>query len=594
MGNKKGRNDGTVPDLDNNNGDVSSSSSQPSDLDFVLKDVEALVQQFLCNQFEGSMREVEEKKDGHCYYQFVRAYFETVKGVVIFEEPVLDHALSCCHEALAAINQQRKSRNSILKLIWSPDYDDMSDMEAHAEILYATVSGFMCILTLVVEKSLIGLVKTAYRLKSSYDTLRESEAILKRRKSWSSELSRESFKNAVQVLHSFVVLSTSHLPSRVLKLVQFFGMEGSRRAAMLELESVMNANQIWSPMGGLILLSYNTQIEYIVGLGEGNMKLVKTILDRFAEKYSHSGFFMLFAGLLEQISGRPDKAIEVYKDAMTAFEQWPQLNNICYWFMIWSHATLSQWDMAAKYAKIMADTCKWSPCTSTYQYAACLSMQLDDAKDGQDGDRIREQIVELLKMAPKLKHNVAGKTVFLEKFVTKRCQLYFENDETLVLPMLEMFLLWNIFPMMKQSADHLTRFKGDIDAKLAELECAGQVDCETYHYLRFMRGVIWRYLDNGHEAEKDLKHVILSRSYLHSHLAPQACLELGLIYKDMAEYSEARKFLNKARSDYSKYLNETLVHLRVHCALMLIKEREKAQQSGQFISLVGDRLSINS
>ena len=104
-----------------------------------------------------------------------------------------------------------------------------------------------------------------------------------------------------------------------------------------------------------------------------------------------------------------------------------------------------------------------------------------------------------------------------------------------------------------------------------------------------MRGVCLRHLSCPQDAEKDLQAVLRAKSGLHGHLAPQACLELGLIYKELGEYADSKKYLEKARSDYSSYLNETLVHLRVHCALVSIKERER-RRSRKSISFLGATL----
>ena len=180
---------------------------------------------------------------------------------------------------------------------------------------------------------------------------------------------------------------------------------------------------------------------------------------------------MLFSGLYEQIRGRPDIAINVFQQAIGAFGEWPQLYNACYWLMSWCHATLGQWDDAAKYAQLLVDQCRWSPCTSTYQLAVCKYMKYDeDMANGLVNNELRAEISDLMEVAPSLRRRVAGKTIFVEKFVTKRCQIYLDDDEQLTLPILELFLVWNIFPMMRNSTECLHRFKASIDAKLTSLE----------------------------------------------------------------------------------------------------------------------------
>lgn len=172
-----------------------------------------------------------------------------------------------------------------------------------------------------------------------------------------------------------------------------------------------------------------------------------------------SGFFLMFSGLFEQIRGRPAEAIRTFQSAIAAFKQWPQLHSACHWLMIWCHATLGKtliehrsglcdltfdrwpghWDDAAKYATLMSENCRWSPCTSTYQLAVCLYMKLEEdlphLTESQQLE-IRSRIRESMKRAPTLKHSVAGKTLFVEKFVTKRCAMFFEENEQMMLPIL--------------------------------------------------------------------------------------------------------------------------------------------------------------
>jgi len=262
----------------------SKASSSIANIDEVLQEVGVLLKRFLCNDFESAISGVNHRAEDHPYFHLLRAYFNTTKALITFEEDNLEYALRTCHEALAFADAHRRSRG-LLKIVWSPAYDEYTETEAHAEICYATISAFIAVLTLMVEKSLIGLFKAGYRLKSSHDSLRESSAICDQRTNWESDLSQETFMNGIQILRGVFTLMTSHLPTRVLKLVQFLGFDGSRKYALSELEQALNTNQTWSPMAALLLLIYNTQVEYVIGLGEGNMILVASILDVYLVTY---------------------------------------------------------------------------------------------------------------------------------------------------------------------------------------------------------------------------------------------------------------------------------------------------------------------
>lgn len=65
-----------------------------------------------------------------------------------------------------------------------------------------------------------------------------------------------------------------------------------------------------------------------------------------------------------------------------------------------------------------------------------------------------------------MRHRIAGKTVHLEKFVELRSYLFFQENETMLLPILDMFYLWNIFPMIQKNPDVIRPFYEDIQEAL--------------------------------------------------------------------------------------------------------------------------------
>jgi hypothetical protein len=53
---------------------------------------------------------------------------------------------------------------------------------------------------------------------------------------------------------------------------------------------------------------------------------------------------------------------------------------------------------------------------------------------------------------------------------------------------------------------------------------------------------------------------------------PQSCFEIGMIYREMGKLTEAKRWLKRARDDYSDYLTESMIQYRVQWALDLIKK----------------------
>ena len=114
--------------------------------------------------------------------------------------------------------------------------------------------------------------------------------------------------------------------------------------------------------------------------------------------------------------------------------QWTEWQNACDWLMVWIFSIQRDWAAAEDCIKQLKEKCSWSPCCFTYIHAAIKQMMIDEillASGHGDGDgismvdkvkieQIKHEVDELLENAPKLKNSLAGKTIYFEKFVTKR------------------------------------------------------------------------------------------------------------------------------------------------------------------------------
>ena len=54
------------------------------------------------------------------------------------------------------------------------------------------------------------------------------------------------------------------------------------------------------------------------------------------------------------------------------------------------------------------------------------------------------------------------------------------------------------------------------------------------------------------------------------HLVPQACFEVGQVYRRMGDVEESKKWYKKARS-YSGYITESLIKFRVEYGLSILR-----------------------
>ena len=196
-------------------------------------------------------------------------------------------------------------------------------------------------------------------------------------------------------------------------------------------------------------------------------------------------------------------------------------------------------------------------------------------------DEVKSEIARMMSIVPGLRHRIAGKTVHLEKFVELRSYLFFKENETMLLPILDMFYLWNIFPMMQMTPSLITPFLNDIECNLLiyNQECDQR---HRYYYLIFFKGICLRYMGDFDGAIECFKTIISCEGDIteYTHLPPHAALELGLIYRKLDQLTESIDWLNKAIYNYTNYMNATTVHIRAHTALTIIRQSQEGSMAG--------------
>ena len=157
-------------------------------------------------------------------------------------------------------------------------------------------------------------------------------------------------------------LMISHMPSKVLKLLEFIGFSGNRQIGFHELESATGMTDgLRSPLAVLISMTYHCYVEHYFGLGEGDLDYVKDLLDRTLQLYpnvswffqliqflnngdffwlmaNQSAFFLLFAGRVAQLRCELDEALGHFERCVAIQDQWKQIHNVCYWESMFCHA----------------------------------------------------------------------------------------------------------------------------------------------------------------------------------------------------------------------------------------------------------------
>ena len=456
-------------------------------------------------------------------------------------------------------------------------------------------------------------------------TYKECAQIAEERTSWSSEHSRVHFESGVKMGIGTFNLMISHMPSKILKILEVLGFSGNRATGFTQLEAACEMTDgLRSPLALLIAMTYHCYVEHYFGTGDGDIEYVADLLEKALKIYPHSAFFLLFAGRVAQLKGKLDEALAHFDSCINVQSEWHQLHNVCHWESMWCRAIQCNWKSAAQYADLLRINCKWSPATYTYQYATFLyqiyeeeSSKLTDSGQELTSElvQLKEQIDQLINSVPGLRIRYAGKTVPCEKFAIVKCEKYYDAHVhgSLCMPALEFIYVWNMFTIMDRADHkHVTRILEKVNANISRytpVDCeeaveatalpsihdeegsAGGDTIDRYALCLMLKGVCLRTLGSPAEAQEHFLKIIEYQDQLvaNVYLAPHSCMELGLTFAGQGDFTQAKQWLERARKDYTGYLYETIVHFRVHCALRSIKAKEKLHHHSQADETVKDK-----
>lgn len=537
---------------------------------------------FLRNAYVDAIQEISSKAHLHFTYTQGKANFLILKAIVTLDPEEIETALKACQEAIDSCHEARRKQSWFTSWFWKPDPNDYTDEEIHAELGYAETTILMALLICISERTIIGLVRAGFKMQTSMGSFLECRRILKQRSQYVSENSKAHFESGVRMGIGAYNVITSHLPDRILRLVSFMGMGGNRSYGLRQAEKAAFMEKgIRAPLAGLGLLGYHIKVEFLLGLGEVNFEYVNKLIEHMSKRIEGSALLTIFNGMYEEALGHPNEAIVHYEAAMERIKFWVQAHHGCHWLMLWCFAVQRKWDECTVKTKLLLDECRWSPATFNYMYSMFLYMDQEQKHGSQNPDKfdpeVKAQISHMMGLVPQLRHRIAGKTVHLEKLVELRSYLYFNEGETMLLPILDLFYLWNIFPMIQKNPTLLEPFLKDIEDNLEVYPSSCEESVRhRYYYLTFYKGVCLRYMGQMDDAIECFREVIACESDIkeYTHLPPHACLELGLVYRKKEDLEEAKFWLNKSVYDYSNYMNATTVHIRAHTAMTIIRTQE--------------------
>lgn len=595
--------DGTSIDESSSSG-TSSLQEEPKQqlpsmtFDESILDVSKIIDTFMSNDIDGAIAECEKYERSSLYHSLAKSFIKFIIAIIHLEDNELTSAREQIKKTIALIASKRRS-TSLLEsvsnvLFWRQyNYNEYTDEEVHAELMVAEVQIVLAFINILGEQSLVSMVKGALRIRSANATYKLCKEIIEHKSNWTSELSKENFRAGYLLGHGLFNLFLSHFPTNILKLLSIVGFTGDYFTAINDLREVAELlkSSIRSRLCQIVCIFYLLYVEYGFGIGGKSASWAESQVSDLLNAYPNGALAQLLAGRLEQIKGHPDTAVNYFLKCLDVNLHWKSLGAACYWDLAWCSARQCSWLIAADYTRQVTRVSHYSPAIMEYQYACFLFMHLDANKDKMDQseiDSLRQKIDTSMALVPQLRIRYAGKTVPPEKFSVIRSQQYTDGErKNILLPALELYYMWNMFSHCTDYPETHLPFLNLVNDKLQLLEAQkGKCsDGSTFGIdekclLLLIKGVILRTLGHPLDSISYFKEILeMTELITRDHyLPPHAAFELGFSHMQAGNICDAKYWLEKARNDYTGFLIESMVHLKVHAALVSIK---RFQESGE-------------
>jgi len=500
--------------------------------------------------------------------------------VLTFERSDMDLARDTIRKAIEISNKKRR-RINLSEYFWGSDVNDYTEEEIHAELCYAENHIMYGFLTFAQDQSIFALIKAAYRIKVGNDTYNACQQILQRKKEWKSVALKKHFEGGVCTGVGTSNLILSHLPSRLIKVLKWVGFSGDRHEAIRNLKAAASIKDgLRYKIVALITISFNLYMEQYYGLGKGDIQWSRELIFDLHNQFPKGVLVLAFLGRLRQLSGDTDQAIECFQEALRVPIEWIQVHNICFWELTWCYAMKGMWKEAADQIGILRGQSNWSKCIQTHIYASLLYMHMLESGD----TSLREEITHEMNEIPKLRRRIGGKTVPVEKLAIYTSARYFRENETLHVPIYEVFYFYNILSHTGGKAERIDPILANLEkakSAITSNEDVPEDKMDNYCLVLLLKGACLRYKKCYKQAAECFAQIIQIQDKIKqdTYIPPHAALELGITYVEMDKLSDAKEWLEKSRSEYKGFLIEAMLHLRTHAAFREINDREATRMN---------------
>jgi len=524
--------------------------------------------------FQNRFKEAEEvylndpNAEHYMYYKVARAYMGFILAALTMERPALKEANDRVNAVLSYAKKMRKPYSLSSWFGFKPDYNEYTDEEAHAEVVFAEASIMSLLLTFLSDVSFLALIATPFKIRAVHKAYQLALQLGKHKDNWRSDVSRINFMDGLAGW-GFCQIIMSHLPERVLRLLALVGYETKREEGFKMCQDITARDETYRAKGVQCLICfYALYISQIFGVGATDLEWVDEISRHALEKSPNSVFDLFFRARIEQIHGRAPEAINLFKRCIDVQNDYTGLHNVSTWDLLWCYAIQGEWRRASDCASFLEKNCNWSKATNLYQWACFQYMIMEE----EGKPELMEGILDAMKRVPEYRRRFAGKTIPPEKFAITKAQHFTEGKwgRKLHLPAYELFYMWNIFNNSGGKKELLDPIVSRIDQKIQSLK---RDEDENVFVMLLLKGVCLRNYGRHEEAISCFRDILDAEQDIEevTYVPPHAAMEIGLSLLDVGQVDEAKSWLHKARDDYTGFLVESLAHLRIHGALCQIR-----------------------
>jgi tetratricopeptide (TPR) repeat protein len=578
-----------------------------------IQEVRRAMDLFLNSRIPEAEQILEPKRHSTLYHSLGHSFVLFLKSVMTFQHTDIEAAIEALKKTIQLADALRKKETgwfgnitSWVKGVSVQDIWAMSRLHRHAvsrygvslnninhlhfpkELVYAESYLLKALLCIIHDESIVSFLREGLHVRSSYNTYKtlqkylnhvRNEAMLGKDIS-SCELD-DHFTSGVSLGVGLFNLMISLLPNSVMKLVEFIGFTSDRAFGMETLEAVGG----WEEYAGLAsselppaqepneglrrqfcdmaLMMYHIILSKLIPLSDVNEELSDRILAYSLKLYPDGVFFLFFSGRQLGARGQLSQAKSQYQKAIDTQKDWKQLQHMCFWELGLINLLQQNWQEAFDCYTILQKESNWSK--AVYYYLQAISLFTLSVASGKSPDEQKElakEAGEMMQRVTGAKQKIAGKSIPLEKFVSRKARKFIAQGNRLLFPDLEALNAFGAFDFMSVDLlyNNLERTTNEIYRLTHETTHEEMLnyydDLCLSHYLRAM--VLRLLLDQVKDTRKD--------EWLKLHSESIQCVmdnankvQLDHYVYYFMRYEEARMMIHDQKYDEAKDIIQSII-----------------------------------